>query len=202
MALIIKISTVEVASIASFNFLNLVTATSKPMETKKYHRTLCDRVLGNCSELRALKKNMIHDTTSLRIWKQYECHRSAVDQPSSQSAFKKRTKKTSSKQGNYFPPLRRLLRGLVSVSPLSRLVLSGLLPLALLGLLGLLGSLASGFFSKNCLDFLFFAIARYEEGRNLVSWTDWGEYRTFCSTAVARLDLRKSGKAVVALNNN
>jgi len=35
------------------------------------------------------------------------------------------------------------------------LVLSGLLPLALLGLLGLLGSLASGFFSKNCLDFLF-----------------------------------------------
>ena len=137
-----------------------------------------------------------------QVW-EFENNRNVTGQPLISPLHnplsKKRTKKTSSKQGNYFPPLRRLLRGLVSVSPLSRLVLSGLLPLALLGLLG---SLASGFFSKNCLDFLFFAIARYEEGRNLVSWTDWGEYRTFCSTAVARLDLRKSGKAVVALNNN
>lgn len=84
MALIIKISTVEVASIASFNFLNLVTATSKPTETKKIPQDFVRQSAWQLFQAEGIKKkHMIHDTTSLRIWRQYECHRSAVDQPSS-----------------------------------------------------------------------------------------------------------------------
>ncbi len=191
----IKISTLCIHRILQFQKLNLSYFAIDA--NKKIPQDLCDRLPGNRSEL-----SRGHWKITSEYHKFEKLKTTRMSSVSRRSAlFKIRFQKNGQRKyqvwGHYFLSLRRDFRGfLLSVSPSLSRLLSLLLPLPLF-LLGLLGSLASGFFSKNCLDFLFFRNLSKRRRQKFRQLEYWGEYRIFCSTAVARLDLRKSGKAVV-----